>query len=651
MKQTVLDIICIGRAGVDLYGEQVGGRLEDMRSFAKYVGGSPANIAIGTARLGLKSALLTRVGDEHMGRFIRETMVAEGVDTQRVVTDPDRLTALAILGIQDEHHFPLIFYRENCADMALCADDVETDFIAQARAVLVSGTHLSTASVAAASHKAMKLARSQGSRVVLDIDYRPNLWSLAGHGDGAARFIANQDVSLQLQKYLADCDMIVGTEEEFQIAGGTDDTLSALRKVRELTDAILICKRGAMGCTVFEAVVDGWQSGIAAAGYKVEVFNVLGAGDAFMAGLLRGWLRGEDWRTTCAYANACGAFAVSRHGCAPALPSDVELQDFIKNGSDYTALRFDPHLNHIHRATNRRKDYSRVVAFAFDHRRQFDAWAHEYGRDSAAVGQFKQLVWKAAEAEAGSDPGFGVLVDDRSARATLRAATWSGAWVGRPIEAAGRFPLALDAQGDITEHLANWPLTQTVKILCPYRLDDEPEIRAGHERIIQSLDRACRHTGHEWLLEIITARNPNEPEFDSVATIMRRFYELGIRPDWWKLEPGMNEAYWNAAGQVIDEHDPWCQGIIVLGLDGSIESISESFKVAAGQPRVKGFAVGRTLFAQPARDWLAETIDDATAVAAMRANYRSMIEAWDRACAAAGKINPGPQNQPKRKSA
>lgn len=633
MNQKNLDLICIGRAGVDLYGEQVGGRLEDMGSFAKYVGGSPANTAIGTARLGLKSAMLTRVGNEHMGRFIRETMNAEGVDTRQVITDPNRLTALVILGIQDEDHFPLIFYRENCADMALCEDDVDADFIAQARAILVSGTHLSTASVAAASHKAMKLARSQGSRVVLDIDYRPNLWNLAGHGEGESRFIADQGVSQHLQKYLADCDLIVGTEEEFHIAGGTDDTLSALCRVRELTDAILVCKRGAMGCRVFEGDIDSWESGISGPGYKVEVFNLLGAGDAFMAGLLRGWLRGEDWRTSCSYANACGAFAVSRHGCAPAYASETEMLDFIKNGSKYEALRFDPHLNHLHRATNRRKRYSRVIAFAFDHRHQFDTWASENGRDSADIGQFKNLIWQAAEEEAGSDPGFGVLVDDRLGRSALQTATSSGAWVGRPIEASGQFPLVLEAEGEIIEHLASWPRTQTVKILCPYRLDDDAEIRSRHERMMKSLDRACRHTGHEWLFEIITARDGRDPDFGSVASIMEHFYELGVKPDWWKLEPGIDESYWHAAGQVIDKYDPWCQGIIVLGLDGSIESISESFKLAASTPWVKGFAVGRTLFAQPARDWMAGSIDDATAVATMRANYRSMIDAWDTACA------------------
>ena len=122
---TSLDLITIGRSSVDLYGAQVGGRLEDMGSFNKYIGGSPTNIAAGAARLGLKSALITRVGAEHMGRFIREQLVREGVDVRGVKTDPERLTALVLLGIRDQNQFPLIFYRENCADMALCEDDID----------------------------------------------------------------------------------------------------------------------------------------------------------------------------------------------------------------------------------------------------------------------------------------------------------------------------------------------------------------------------------------------------------------------------------------------------------------------------------------------------------------------------------------------
>jgi len=177
-----LDIITIGRSSVDLYGAQVGGRLEDMASFSKAVGGCPTNIAIGTARLGLKSGLITRVGDEHMGRFIREQCEREGVDVTGVHTDPKRLTALVLLGIRDDKTFPLIFYRDNCADSALDESDIDETYIASAKAIMVSGTHFAKANTAAAQNLAVKYAKKHGRKVAFDIDYRPNLWGLAGHG-------------------------------------------------------------------------------------------------------------------------------------------------------------------------------------------------------------------------------------------------------------------------------------------------------------------------------------------------------------------------------------------------------------------------------------------------------------------------------------
>ena len=187
MAAPTLDVITIGRSSVDLYGQQVGGRLEDMASFSKAVGGCPANIAIGTARLGLKSALITRVGDEAMGRFIREQMAREGVATQGIRTDPSRLTALVILGVRDDRTFPLIFYRENCADMALDESDIDESFVASAGAIVVTGTHFSKPNTAAAQMKAIRIAKAHGRRVVFDVDYRPNLWGLAGprRGRGA----------------------------------------------------------------------------------------------------------------------------------------------------------------------------------------------------------------------------------------------------------------------------------------------------------------------------------------------------------------------------------------------------------------------------------------------------------------------------------
>ncbi|MEM6729337.1 MAG: PfkB family carbohydrate kinase, partial [Pseudomonadota bacterium] len=194
-----LDVVTIGRAGVDLYGDQTGSRLEDMGSFSKYIGGSPTNTAIGAARLGMGCALISRVGDDAMGRFIQEELAREGVDTSHVRTDAARMTALVILGIRDKASFPLIFYRENCADMAISEEDVTENLIARTRAVVTSGTHFSTPTTKAASLRALELAEKHGAERWIDLDYRPVLWGLGGKGDGETRFIADDGVTEHLQ--------------------------------------------------------------------------------------------------------------------------------------------------------------------------------------------------------------------------------------------------------------------------------------------------------------------------------------------------------------------------------------------------------------------------------------------------------------------
>ena len=312
-----LDLISIGRSSVDLYGQQIGGRLEDVGSFAKSVGGCPANIAIGTARLGLKSALITRVGAEQMGAFIREQLVREGVAIDGVHVDKDRLSALVLLAVRSEGVSPTTFYRADCADMALDESDIDEDLVARSRAVVVTGTHFSKPAAAAAQAKAIALARKHGGKVVFDVDYRPNLWGLAGHEAGFERYVKSEAVSARLKTVLPDCDLIVGTEEEIMVAGGDHSVLDALKRIRAIPGATVVLKRGADGCIVYDGpILDDLEAGIVGRGFRIEVFNVLGAGDAFMSGFLRGWLRGETLATSATWANACGAFAVSRLLCS-----------------------------------------------------------------------------------------------------------------------------------------------------------------------------------------------------------------------------------------------------------------------------------------------------------------------------------------------
>jgi 5-dehydro-2-deoxygluconokinase len=629
MTTKTLDVITIGRSSVDLYGAQVGGRLEDMGSFQKYIGGSPTNMAAGTARLGLKSALITRVGDEHMGRFIREELAREGVDVRGVKTDPERLTALVILGIRDQESFPLIFYRADCADMALCEDDIDPSFIAESRAVVATGTHLSHPRTEAAVLKALRLARETGARTALDLDYRPNLWGLAGHGAGESRFIESAAVTAKLQSHLHLFDLIVGTEEEFHIAGGSTDTVEALRAVRAVSQAHLICKRGAKGAVAFTgAIPDSLDEGETGPGFPIEVFNVLGAGDGFMSGLLKGWLDGEPWPVALKYANACGAFAVSRHGCTPAYPSLEELTYFLDRGVREPALRKDPDLEQIHWSTNRHKVWDAMRVFAFDHRKQLEEME---GATPTKIGAFKLLCLDAAQQVANGQHGYGILCDNRLGRDALYKAAGTGLWIGRPVEWPGSRPLMLEPEiGPDFGGLSEWPLEHVVKVLCFCHPGDDAEMWARQEETLLRLFTAARRNRLEFLLEVIPSKVAAVDD-DTTAKIIDRIYALGIYPDWWKLEPFKTDAAWARACDAITRHDPHVRGIVVLGLDAPAEDLAQSFQLAARQPLVKGFAVGRTIFADAARAWLTGRMTDVDAVEQMAARFRALAETWDQA--------------------
>jgi 5-dehydro-2-deoxygluconokinase len=625
-----LDVITIGRSSVDLYGREIGTRLEDVQNFAKSVGGCPSNIAIGAARLGLKAGIVTGVGDEQLGRFIREQFSREGVALDGVKVDRERLTALAILAVEDDRTFPLLFYRENCADMGLSEADIDESFIASASAIVVTGTHFSRQNTAAMQRKAMRATRAAGRKVVFDIDYRPNLWGVASHAEGEQRYVRSDRVSEHLQSVLPDCDLIVGTEEEVHIAAGEEDTLAAVRRIRALSKATIVLKRGPMGCVVFPDAIPGRiEDGIVGQGFPIEVFNVLGAGDAFMAGFLRGWLRSEPHATSATWANACGAFAVSRLLCSPEYVTWTELQAFLKEGSPDRALRKDEKLNHIHWATTRRAQADTLFALAMDHRAQLEAMADAAGTPRERIGAFKRLAVRAAVKVAAGRPGFGMLLDDAYGREALFDAAKHPLWIGRPVEEPSSRPLRFEGGADIGSRLIEWPVMHTVKCLCFYHPDDPSVLKAEQGRTLVGLYDAARRLGRELLVEIIAGKHGTLAD-DSVARVLAELYARGIKPDWWKLEPQASPEAWRAIGNVIAGQDPFCRGVVMLGLEAREAELESAFRAAAGVPVVKGFAVGRTIFADAAKAWLAGEIDDRAAVDDMAGRFARLAAIWGK---------------------
>jgi 5-dehydro-2-deoxygluconokinase len=625
-----LDVICRGRLAMDLYAQQIGARLEDVSSFAKYLGGSSANCAFGCARLGMRSAMLARVGDDHPGRFLRETLAREGCDVSHVTTDPSRLTALVVLGIKDRDTFPLIFYRENCADMAVDTSDFDEAFIASAKALAITGTHLSTEHTYRVSNVALDHARRNDVRTVLDIDYRPVLWGLTGKAEGEIRFIAADRVTAHLQRVLPKFDLIIGTQEEFMIAGGGADIMASLRAVRAVSAATLVVKRGPLGCAVVDGAVPATlDDAYNYKGVQVEVLNVLGAGDAFIAGFLKGWLAGADYDVCSRYANGCGALVVSRHGCAPAMPTMVELEHFLANADKLAKPDQDATLARLHRATVPRAPHDEVYAFAFDHRTQFFELARDAGADEARLARLKQLLVDAvAQASAAFDLGSrtGVLIDDVYGQDALNAATGRGWWIGRPVELPGSDPLVFQHGRSIGTTLVAWPQEHVAKCLVAFHPDDDVATRLENEAQIEALHDAVQASGHELLLEIVPPKRLPRAD-DTVYRALKRLYNLGVYPEWWKLEP-MSAAQWRAVDDLIAERDPHCRGVLLLGLNAPIDRLAAGFREARASTHCRGFAVGRTIFGEPARRWLENDLDDAALVAAVRSNYEALIRAW-----------------------
>ena len=627
------DLACLGRLAVDLYAEQFGSKLEDARSVAKYLGGSSANLAFGVARLGLKSAMVSRVGNEQMGRYLLQTLEQEGCDTSQVQIDPERLTGMVLLGIKDRDTFPLLFVRENCADMALDADLIDGNFIAQCRALAITGTHLSTPVTRKATLTALAHAKAHGVVRVLDIDYRPVLWGLTGRGAGENRYVADAQVTRQLQEVLPEFDLLVGTEEEFYIAGGVaNDIAASLRAVRAVSKATLVVKRGALGCCVIEgAIPDDINDATTYRGERVEVLNVLGAGDAFLSGLMASLLQGKDWAASTRVANACGAIVVSRHACSAAMPTPAELDHWF-GGSRNPKVDADQQLAHLHRVTAARPDWSELCVMAFDHRSQFFDLAREAGTDESRIPTLKSLLVKAAEQVEQSHQlqgHTGVLIDGGSYGAdALASATGRGWWVGRPVELPGSRPLRFDGTRSIGSALIHWPTEQVVKCLVHYHPDDAYALRLEQEQTVLELWEATRQSVNELLLEIICppGMTPAGTQDAAVLRAVKRFYNIGVKPEWWKLAPMQAEG-WAALNALVQERDPHCRGAVILGLNQPLQVLADSFAQATN-PLVKGFMVGRSLWVNASQRWFANQIDDAAFIAEVATNFATLVQAW-----------------------
>jgi 5-dehydro-2-deoxygluconokinase len=237
---------------------------------------------------------------------------------------------------------------------------------------------------------------------------------------------------------------------------------------------------------------------------------------------------------------------------------------------------------------------------------------------------------KAASRVAAGRPGYGMLIDDKYGREALFAASKEpGFWIAKPLEEPGSCPLRFEFTQDAGGRLIEWPIDHCIKCLAFYHPDDPPALKQEQGEKLRTLYEATRRLGRELLIEIIASKSGPVDE-TTIPRAMDELYALGIRPDWWKLEPQTSKAAWQVIDGALMRHDPHCRGIVLLGLEASTEELIAAFAAAQSVPSVKGFAVGRTIFADAARGWLAGEIDDEAAIADMAARFQVLTEAWQK---------------------
>jgi 5-dehydro-2-deoxygluconokinase len=573
--------------------------------------------------------MLTRVGDEQLGRFVSRTLADNGVDVSQVRFDPEHLTPYVLLAVRAIEDFPRVFVYGDAADLAIEEEDVDPEFIASSKALLITGTPLSRSGSRAATVKAIEAAKEAGTRIAFDIDYRPVFWGVASHEHGGEMFVESQEVTQTYQSVLLDCDLVVGTEEEIRIAGGSTDTVEALRSIRGISGAAIVLKVGAMGAVVFpEEIPDDIEDGVNVPGFPVEVFNSVGAGDAFMSGFLSGWLGEEPLEECLRLGNACGAIVVSRHGCSPAMPTREELQYFLSLEDKPHRLKDEEWLNHLHRATTCNEP-EELHVLAIDHRWQLEDVADELEVDRGRLRDLKVLLGQAFQRVAEDDEAAGILIDDVYGDKALEVITGSGAWVSRAIEVAKSRPVEFVGGLNVAAMLRTWPQEHVVKCNLYMHPEDDVQVKEVQEQRVVQLFDACVQNDRRLLLEIQSPLNMDYDE-TSLATLLDRFYELGVRPDWWKLPPSLDSGVWKRIGDVVRERDPYCSGLLVLGQGLEGEQLAESFVAASSEPFCEGFAVGRSIYAVPARRWLVGEISDEEFVATVAANYEQMISLWQK---------------------
>lgn len=315
------DLICIGRSSLDLFANEIGAAFAEVKSFSAFVGGSPTNVCVAAHRLGLRTAMLTGMGDDYISGFILKFLEGEGIDTRYVRIKPGFHTNAVMVALQPPEAMQFVAYHTNNADLELTIDDLLAAPLNQTRVLLYSGMCFLKEPIRSATQAAVEAAHAAGVQVVMDLDYRARMWS------DARIYGVTTRLTLPL------VDVAIGTHDEICAAAGETDVQVAIGRLLRLVKEAVVYKQGADGSTIYTVTGEVYP----AAAFPVPVVNFLGAGDAFAGGLIWARLNGWGWHKAARMGNACGALMVSTQGTANQMPTQAEVSAFVDSHGGWGA--------------------------------------------------------------------------------------------------------------------------------------------------------------------------------------------------------------------------------------------------------------------------------------------------------------------------
>lgn len=593
-----VEVLSLGRTYINLESEQIGCSLKTARSFRKNISGTCALVSIGLSRLGRYCALLSKIGTDPLGDYIKETLTSEKIDPSLLITDPHHATLIALNSSAFYEHHSLLELQEN---------EIDPKMIGHAKALFLTSEIFCHDASHRAARKAIIAAKDNHTKIILALEFWPSL----GH------YCPSQQ---SLETILPFCNLIFGYEEEFQAFANTQNTFEALTHLRALTDATLVVKCPKENYVFPDVITDHWKTLARHGQFDSIQFASLHEHAAFIAGFIDGWLKGEP--PSNALKQAILSEQISQ--TTPeylGLPSEKLLKHKVLKETK------PAYFKHLHYVTTRHIHTAPQCLLNLGYHSHWEKMAASFNASKEMIQKAKALITQGLFSLNESQTPIGLITDEKPGDELIHIPIPAQAMLARSIELENEIPLRFATTQDLSHTLLKWPSEHIAKVSITYHPDDKYVTRGEQEAMLLSLYQACRDTEHPLLIDITPPTN-SLITASTLGHIMQRFYDLGVYPDWWQFAFPRDQRSWDSIHRVIEDNDPDCLGTFIQLPTTTLEQLSAILDQAIKQPLCKGIVLGKGLIQPVVEQWLSQKIADHILIEQIKPLFHQIMTLW-----------------------